>query len=1125
MKLNPLMISKETDNRRTYQRGQEYFRQAGTRIRSADIYENADGGWFVKAKIRGTSIYETQVDVDSDGELDNSYCSCPAWSEHPGLCKHCVALLLFAQEYMEKNNLLEKIEPQGQNECNTDLAAIQLLNAYMAEPEETSLINQIHLEPTLFLRPQFNASYLTFSIGQIHTYMVKSVYDLCKAFTQKQKISYGKFLSFVHTPSVLNDEGKKMLSFVLKYSLREGYVSTPQSEQRELHLSPAAFDELFDLYEGKSIAWSYEKELLKTYRSTTPLFVDRCVRRLDSLEEGETLPPDLNRIYFAANQPEIQLTIEAIPGGMQLSCYDTSLFSDGARLYLLKRNRLYRMDEKRSAVLAPLLKLFRGQSIAYSFSETDTVTFCSAVLPAIKPYVTILDKDGLLTRCLPEVMNAHLFLDAPRRDRVVGLAAAEYQNDIIELVNQQLLALSPEGAPMAIKGEVPSHRRDPQTERRFLQDVQRAFGCEENEALEMNGDDQIYAFLTEQLPALQAQATVHISDALKRYLTSTANKVQIGVRLESGLLKMDFDVDQFPVEELAAVLSAYHERRKYFRLKNGQFLQLDEGALGDVALLADGMQFTDKQLATGHIEAPAFRALYLDGLFREDNRKATLRRDPAFKALVRSVRNAADSDYEAPPAMQNILRAYQETGYRWLRTLEECGLCGILADDMGLGKTVQIIAVLYARQKEHLPPSLIVCPASLVLNWKAEFDKFAPELCVKAVVGTASVREAIIASTQQGDILVTSYDLLRRDEMLYRGMQFHYCIIDEAQYIKNHVTKNAQAVKNIASVQRFALTGTPVENRLSELWSIFDFLMPGYLFNYNRFRQRFELPIVKNKDENSRAQLRRMIAPFLLRRLKKDVLTELPPKETTIVPVELSEEQHKVYLAASITGLQKLRSGSGDSNPGERKLQVLALLTRLRQLCCDPSLCFEDYKGGSAKLEACMELVLQAQSGGHKVLLFSQFTSMLAILEKRLKEEGVSYDLLQGSTPRDKRLEMAERFNENDTTVFLISLKAGGTGLNLTGADVVIHYDPWWNLAAQEQATDRAYRIGQTRHLQVYKLIAAETIEEKIIKLQEMKGDLASIIEGEDGGSAGMSAEELMKLLEERQEDALSPEQ
>ena len=434
---------------------------------------------------------------------------------------------------------------------------------------------------------------------------------------------------------------------------------------------------------------------------------------------------------------------------------------------------------------------------------------------------------------------------------------------------------------------------------------------------------------------------------------------------------------------------------------------------------------------------------------------------------------------------------------------------------MGRGKTIQVLAVLLAAKEEgKTGTSLVVTPASLVFNWGAEFEKFAPDLTVSLITGTQDERQKKIDAYQEADVIVTSYDLLKRDIAFYEDKEFYYQIIDEAQYIKNHTTEAAKAVKVIHSRIRYALTGTPIENRLSELWSIFDYLMPGFLYTYDTFRKEMENPIVKNNDEKAMKRLQKMVGPFILRRLKEDVLKDLPDKLEEFRYVRLGDTQQKVYDGQVV----HMKEQIARQNPEEfnkNKLQILAELTRLRQICCDPSLCFENYKGETAKLEACLELIQSAMDGGHRILVFSQFTSMLEILQKNLTNLGIAYFTITGSTSKEKRLELVKDFNEGDVPVFLISLKAGGVGLNLTGADVVIHYDPWWNLAAQNQATDRAHRIGQTKKVTVYKLIARHTIEEKIQKLQETKKNLADqVMSGESASLGGMSREEILELLE-----------
>ena len=526
---------------------------------------------------------------------------------------------------------------------------------------------------------------------------------------------------------------------------------------------------------------------------------------------------------------------------------------------------------------------------------------------------------------------------------------------------------------------------------------------------------------------------------------------------------------------------------------------MEDNSLSAISELLDGLHLTAGDLQEEEILLPRYRATYLDAVLREGGEGVQVSRDQEFRALVRRIKSVEDGEYELPESIQPVLRSYQKVGYQWLRTLDSMGFGGILADDMGLGKTIQVITLLLSyriEETQRLDPVLIVCPASLIYNWESELTRFAPQLQKLVVAGNAAEREKILSDAKEipGCILITSYDLLKRDLANYQNQAFRYQILDEAQMIKNHLTQAARAVKKIHAVSRFALTGTPIENRLSELWSIFDYLMPGMLYSYPRFQKEFEAPIVRDGDERAMERLRRMIRPFILRRLKTDVLKELPDKNEITVYAGMEEEQRRLY-EAGVYQLKKSISGEGET---QNKIQILAELMRLRQICCDPSLVYEQYSGGSAKLDACMQLLQEATGGGHKVLVFSQFTSMLDILARCLSAEGITYFMLNGSVNKEKRAEMVRDFHLDDTQVFLISLKAGGTGLNLTAADIVIHYDPWWNLAAQNQATDRAYRIGQKNKVSVFRLIAKDTIEERILEMQENKQMLSRQIIAED---------------------------
>ena len=500
--------------------------------------------------------------------------------------------------------------------------------------------------------------------------------------------------------------------------------------------------------------------------------------------------------------------------------------------------------------------------------------------------------------------------------------------------------------------------------------------------------------------------------------------------------------------------------------------------------------------------------LYLDEEFSENGGMQVIR-DEGFRRAVECLQDSLDREYEIPEGLNGVLREYQKQGYRWMRGLHANGFGGILADDMGLGKTLQVITFLLA---ENRGCSLIVCPASLVYNWKKELERFAPQLRAEVAAGTAMQRREFFEG-ELPDVLITSYDLLRRDMAYYEKLHFFCQVIDEAQYIKNHGTQSAKAVKKIRAEFKLALTGTPIENRLSELWSIFDYLMPGYLYGYQRFREELEQPIVSGEDEDAAKRLQKLIHPFVLRRLKKDVLKDLPDKLEENIYAGMEGEQQELY-DAHVKRLELMLEEKTDEEFDTGKLQILAELTRLRQLCCDPGLLYEKYEGGSAKKELAMNLIRSAVESGHKVLLFSQFTTMLDRLADMLEAEGIAYHMLTGATPKEKRAQMVEAFDRDDVPVFCISLKAGGTGLNLTAADVVIHFDPWWNVAVQNQATDRAHRIGQKNVVTVCRLIAKGTIEEKILELQERKTELADkILGGEGFGGQKLSREEILKLL------------
>ena len=631
-------------------------------------------------------------------------------------------------------------------------------------------------------------------------------------------------------------------------------------------------------------------------------------------------------------------------------------------------------------------------------------------------------------------------------------------------------------------------------------------------------NDKIYEFLSNDIELYMQKFEVLVTEKFKTKEIRKPRLGSIGVKVENNLLSVDLSKMNIDMAELQEVMENYKLKKKYYKLKDGTFLNLDENEdIEFLDKLVTGMDLEYKDLEKEEIKLPVNRSLYLNELLK--NRKVS--KNTEFKQIVDNMEtNDIDESMVVPKEMENVLRDYQKIGVKWMKVLDTYHFGGILADDMGLGKTIQMLSIIldYTQNtKEEKRATLVVSPSSLTLNWLNEAKRFAPELKVEVVRGNATERKQIIKRIDDYDIVITSYDLLKRDIELYREKKynFRYIIADEAQYLKNSTTQNAKVIKELNADTRYALTGTPIENSLSELWSIFDFIMPGYLFTYKKFKNLYEVPIVKDNDEKAINKLKMLIQPFILRRTKKEVLTELPEKTITVLNNQMQGEQQSIYMSYLAQVKEEVANEINVNGFEKSQIKILAALTRLRQICCYPGLFIEGYKGESSKLNQCMEIVEDAVEAGHKILLFSGYTSMFDIIEKELKNKDIKYFKLTGNTKVDERINLVDNFNTDpDIKVFLISLKAGGTGLNLTGADMVIHYDPWWNQSAENQATDRAYRIGQKNNVQVYKLITDNSIEEKIYKLQQKKSELIdNMLDTKTSFINKFTKEEIMQLF------------
>lgn len=1006
------------------------------------------------------------------------------------LCEHEAAGLIVLQKYLKEHDRFDETSPSAMGLMDSLLQN----NGAWIEGKEDLKGDILEMEPTLVVQENGSLA-CTFSVGAPKLYKIKNLDDFVKNMQAKNVMKFGKKTELQLGETYLSDSAKNWYSFLVDALNEDGLrrratigtyaVREAQDAPDMLPLYGNRLDQFLKIAIGKTVH-ARRQGLREKYEWT--------VREKD-LRIRLTVSPDFNPKTNTMEGVRITGKAPEMFRGIQSACY----LEDGFLNCIPKEEA-----EKMSLISDASL----GGDINLKVGRYHLADFYHKILPELRKIADVEEKEpGKVIPYLPPEPVFTTYLDYESQ-AVVGHTEVTYGRRTYSLSDH----LKDDRRKM-LREEF----RDVEVEEHVLEKIMEylpkydpslgVFFCQ-------NDEERIFDFLDHGLDELSELSEIRATNRFQRLGLRKHTKINVGISMEGGLLDLDVQAEDMSEEEMLDTIYQYRQKKKYVRLKNGDFLKLqDDDSIDLVVRMMEGMHVPLKELVKGKMHIPSYRALYIDKML-EGQSDLYVDRDRHFRKLVKEFKTVEDSDYEVPAHLKGTIRLYQKDGYRWLRTLDNYGFGGILADEMGLGKTLQVLAVMEAVQNEEKAgTSLVICPASLVYNWLEEAKKFAPSLRTATVAGTASERAARIREAEQYDLLITSYDLLKRDIAEYEGHEFRFEVIDEAQYIKNHNTSAAKSVKLIHAKTRFALTGTPIENRLSELWSIFDYLMPGFLYEYETFRSTIELPIMKNDDEDARDRLKKMIGPFVLRRRKKDVLKDLPDKIEEIRYAGMEPKQRKLYDARVLrmrTDLDKQ-----DENDFRRnKIQVLAELMRIRQICCDPELCYEDYKGGSAKKELCMDLIRSLVDDGHKTLLFSQFTSMLDILAAELTKEGIPYYTITGQTPKEKRVELVNQFNTDETPVFLISLKAGGTGLNLTGADSVIHYDPWWNTAAENQATDRAHRIGQKKVVTVYKLVVKDTIEEKIVDLQERKAHLAEdILTGEAVGNSTFTKEELMQIL------------
>lgn len=1067
--------------------------------------------------------YHASVLIDDSAEekILASYCDCEDHKNGEKMCRHCVAVAHnFVMDNLERqlSSRLESSAGDSADDVGTasggsgrnfsaaagreSSAAVQSLihrfsgvEHYEHSREEVGLSQwgNIHIYPNICLESH-GRPVLEFRIGtDKNKYIIKNLGEFLTLVDTGAFHSYGKKLAFAHDESRFDEKSRALISI----------MRDVRDFSRDI---------------SDSIYGRWSRNLNPRYLQISGHYLEEFLEYCDGSVSVNGLTYDL-----VDRNPDMEMRIEPVSGGANIVVPSVKIMHGDVHCFLVPPDErvIYRVSDGFAKNAVPVLETIISNSYWYDrgyitggknevsafLGQRDYSRFCGYVLRRVTRYFDVGRQGEALEKYMPPECQISFFVDSDEHNALTCRMKAAYGSDVYDPANSFDTG----------RGEF----RDLEMEQQAYRAARRYFNEEElnggQHVLVCRDEDMMYELIDRGINDLSQYGEVLVSDSIKKIQVRPSPRVNIGVRVSSDLLALDVDIPDMDMKEIDDIMNAYREKKHYYRMKNGDFMRLQGSGVSTIDELTQGMDLKDSDWQNGEMQLPLYFASYIDSTAR-DTHHVSVHRASSFKSVIRDMKEVEDSDFEIPEGVKAELRGYQKTGFRWLRTLYHYRFGGILADDMGLGKTLQMLSLIaslveddnYNRAENT---ALIVCPASLVYNWQSECEKFTPEIRTLLITGNVSERRDKMSDLSGVDLVITSYDLLKRDVEEYRDLNFSVMAIDEAQYIKNASTQVARSVKKVRAGVRFAMSGTPIENRLSDLWSIFDFLMPGYLLSYKHFRERYENPIVNGHDQGAMDRLQKMIRPFLLRRRKADVLTDLPDKIEHVVYTSMTEEQRKIYNARFNQLRNELLHTDGASFNRQR-MQILSELTRLRQTCCDPALYLENYDGGSGKEDALLSMAEELTENGSSVLVFSQFASMLSILKEDLEARNIRVLMLTGQNSKEERRRMVEEFQTGSSIVFLISLKAGGTGLNLTAADTVIHYDPWWNVAAQNQATDRAHRIGQDKVVTVIQLVCKDSIEEKIRKLQDQKKELVeSVVETGAGDGHPVTREELIELM------------
>ena len=1074
--LNTLIIKKDINNR--LHKGMRCYKE-GLVLDVKSMADREYGSLDIYGKIMSESdisVYNTNLSFDiKKGDLIYTECNCRDFENNCDfnstyICKHIAATFYkFAEAVEEKKKLKnDSLRNTNKNE-EVDYSEVILNEIDKVIKNKRERVNlKINISKKSVSRNSFYYE-LDLKIGVKRYYVVKNIIDLINAKKNNKILSYGKEFKYDPTIHYFSDDDERVLNFI------EEYVSLNEAFEKEYSVQRIT-NNVFGSNKTLFIPQSALRRFLNNIKDESISLTE------DELsEEVEILREDLP-IKFSIKEENNEIKLSSTAELPKPMTYKGDVYLYNSKLYLpnFKQIKYYKT-----------INDILNKESSISFKNKNKQKVINKVIPLLE-----LISDNI---CIDENLNKNIVKE--------DLKLEVYFDRERNKTWAEVKAIYGEISFNILKGPKDDEYviRNINEEEKIEQLLNNLSFYRNNDKFIFNdNDEKLFELLSEDLTVLKEEATIFYSDRFKERRIYGATSINAKISEGSGnYLEFTFNIENVNEDEYKKIIEAFKENRKFFKLKDESFIDFREEEVKNLFNLIDSLS-DDTDIKSNEIKVHKSKSIFLNECLKDNNLLFIEGRD-IVKHISNKIENLEKIDYKVPEELKATLRDYQLTGFKWFKTLSHYEFGGILADEMGLGKTIQTIAFLLSEKNKK---SIIITPTSLIYNWRSEFEKFAPTMNIKVVHGNKENREFTKDEIKDIDVLITTYGTLRNDHDLYDDITFDFCIIDEGQNIKNPLSQSSEVVKELKAKVKFALTGTPIENNLIELWSLFDYILPGYLYSKRKFQDKFM------KGENGSEELKKLIRPFILRRLKSDVMSELPDKIEKRFLIEMTEEQKKVYKAYVDDVNVKMKEKDFTTD----KITIFSYLTKLRQLTLDPSILIEGYTGGSGKIDVTVELIQDFIKEKHKILLFSQFTSVLDSIKKVLEAEGIEYFYLDGSTKASERVQLVNEFNEsNKVKIFLISLKAGGTGLNLTSADVVIHFDPWWNPAIEDQATDRAHRFGQKNVVEVIKLIAKGSIEEKIIKLQESKKEIINeIMSGNytNGGFlSSLSADEIRDLF------------